>query len=214
MPRRLPPLATSFDEEVSRAEELVRRLEAARVALIKSPDAQNLLNVANLELFYEYAFLRVFLAWEYFLQETFVRFLCGYQHSSGQETIRGGGYYRNLPDAENAVLNGRDYVLWHNPNAVVRRAQRFFATGQHEQVLSSNLMRLEHFAAVRHRIAHSQRHARDQFDVTTMALCAKRYRGSRPGRFLRENNPMTNPPTKWLSIIAQELSGMAKQITP
>ena len=78
-------------------------------------------------------------------------------------------------------------------------------------VIASNLSRLEQFAAIRHRIAHAQEHARIQFDLATMSLAAKRYKGARPGRFLRD---WESPSRRWLDAIADELKYLSVQITP
>lgn len=214
MPRLLPPLAADFDKEVARAINLVERVEKARIALQSDIKNKKLLHYSNIETLHEFAYLRVFLAWEAFLEQTFFRYLCGYRNTVGQETIRNPSYCATLTDAENAVLGERDYVLWHNPQKVVSRAQTFFVRGRHEQVIRSNQARLELFAKVRHRIAHSQRHAKGQFDLASMALCGKRYSGSRPGRFLRDQLPTVSPPRSWLYEISTELVGLAFQIGP
>lgn len=171
-----------------------------------------LMHASKLELLYELAFLRVFIAWENFLEQTFLRFLCGYQHSGGQESLIGAQYCPTLNAAENVVLGGRQYASWHNPNAVVIRSQQIFSKGRHETVLSSNIARLEHFAAIRHRVAHSQAHAKKQFDTATMTLSGRRYPGSRPGKFLRDLSSAHSPPQRWIKVISLELSGLAGQI--
>lgn len=134
------------------------------------------------------------------------------QHSVGQEVMRSNRYYSSLSNAEQAIRQSRSYILWHNPNSVLTRAQTFFSNSRHEIVISSNLTRLEYFANIRHRIAHSQEHAKNQFDLTTMALCGVRYPGSRPGKFLRDQKPASSPTQRWLETISQELSRLAEQI--
>jgi hypothetical protein len=103
------------------------------------------------------------------------------------------------------------YRLWHNPTQIIARCHGFIVNGYHETVVSSNLARLNHFAAIRHRIAHAQSHARAQFDHATMNLAAKRYKGGRPGKFLRD---WESPSRRWLEGIADELKHLANQITP
>ena len=214
MPRNLPPLADDFGKEVARANDLARRLERARVLLAGKADTRHILHVSRLELVYELAYLRIFIAWENFLEQAFFRYLCGYQHSGGREVIWSPQYYGTLADAELALLGHRQYVLWHNPNLVVTRAQQFFDNGRHETVISSNLARLEHLAFIRHRIAHSQEHSKRNFDIATMMFCGKRYPGSRPGRFLRDQDLRTPPPNRWLEIVSDEFLGLAQQICP
>jgi hypothetical protein len=72
---------------------------------------------------------------------------------------------------------------------------------------------LEVFAAVRHRIAHGQEDARRKFDLATMNLCGKRYRGSRAGKFLRDWDTSTAVSLRWLESMATGLEGLSSQIT-
>ena len=64
MPRPLPLLANEFAAEIGKAEQLVRRLEAARIALNSGRTKQPQIGLTSLELIYELAFLRIFLGWE------------------------------------------------------------------------------------------------------------------------------------------------------
>lgn len=186
MPRQMPALASEFSKEVQAAVELARSAEEARTFLSSFSDKRSLLHLSRIELLYELAFLRLFNAWEQFQEEAFIRYLCGYQASHGQDRLVRGTYYPTLSSAKNAVLGNRDYVLWHNPKAVVDRSRKWFVSARHDLVIDSTVGRLEYFAAVRHRIAHAQEHAKKQFDVATTGLIGRRYRGARPGRFLRD----------------------------
>lgn len=124
----------------------------------------------------------------------------------------GRSFETTIASAEATVLGGRDYVLWHNPNTVVNRANRFFASSPIETVLLSNISRLENFAAVRHRITHSQSDARTKFDAATTAIAGKRYGGSRAGSFLRDTDPSTSPSLRWVEQLGNELQSLAMQI--
>ncbi|MBA2704374.1 MAG: DUF262 domain-containing protein [Blastocatellia bacterium] len=119
--------------------------------------------------------------------------------------------YPNLVIAETAVLGSMPFRLWHNPSQIVTRSQGFIVSGLHETIISSNLTRLHQFAAIRHRIAHAQEHARAQFDTATMSLAARRYKGGRPGKFLRD---WESPTRRWLNAISDELKSLSTQITP
>ena len=155
---------------------------------------------------------RVFVEWELFLEETFVRYLCGYQSNHGPCQLLGGQAFRNLGLAEAAMLHGRPFALWHDPSKVIARSQQFFNNGFHETVIASNSARLEHFSAVRHRIVHGQLDARQKFDIATMNLVGRRYLAARPGRFLRDWDHTVNPPRRWLETLGAELALLASQI--
>ena len=210
----MPPLADAFEGGVDRATSLAQAGEQAQIMISGFSAAVNPLHPVRLELLYEMAFLRVFIEWETFLEQSFLRYLCGYRNSVGQQTLIQGTYYRTLTVAKTAVLGGRDYKLWHNPSAVIRRSQQYFRGGLHELVLASSQTRLEWFAAVRHRIAHAQVHARTEFDNATMGINGSRYHGGRAGKFLRDRNTYVIPQARWLDTMSKELVGLARQITP
>ena len=169
-------------------------------------------NLNKTELLYELAFLKLFIEWEKFLEETFLRYLCGYVSTKGQQAIMAGSYYRTLSEAETAMLAGQKYVMWYDPNKVIARAMGFLRGSTHERVLASNSSRLSGLAAIRHRIAHGQADARSRFDQASRMFAGKRYKGSRPGRFLRDRAGIGPRPQRWLDLFANELLGLASQI--
>jgi hypothetical protein len=172
----------------------------------------------RLEALYELAYLRVFAAWEVCLEAVFYRSLRGYASTAGQEALVGGRYYVSVAAAELAVLSGRSYVLWHNPQKVIERCRRFIKSGAgggpcvQESMLSANLSRLEDFSTIRHRIVHDQQDAKRKFDAATLTIAARTYSSSRPGKFLRDWDTSTVPPKRWLEVTILETIGLIKQI--
>lgn len=209
----LSPLVTKFSAQVRSALEVATAGEVALATASTHPQLRAHWHYARVELIYELAYLRIFLGWESFLEDAFTRLLCGYGSSGGQETLNSGlAYHKTIAKAHAAVLGSRPYRLWHNPDDIISRSKLFFVNGRIELVLASNLARVRQMAAVRHRIAHDSSDVRSKFDAATMALCGSRYPGARAGRFLREAVPGANPPRRWLIDIANELSGLARQI--
>ena len=209
----MPNLASRFATAVDNALDLAVAGEQARVLLSNRGIGAQPLSVSKLEMLYEMAYLRIFIHWEIFLEETFLRYACGYASASGTATMLSGVFYPSLAVAQAAVYRGNAYILWHNPSTIITRVKRDLYNGLHEQVISSNQYRLEHFAHIRHRIAHGQEDARRKFDLATMSLSARRYPGARPGRFLRDWDIQTTP-QRWLDVIAAELKSLSVQITP
>jgi len=207
----MPKIAHSYADLTGNAVALVMGIESARSDLSVQA-ARAHLPIPRVELTYELAYLRAFTAWEDFLEQSFIRYLCGYRAGHGQENVTSGSYCSNLSDARNTLYSGAQFLLWHNTQRVVARAQRHFTLSRCETVLSSMQGRLEHYSAVRHRIAHV--HADANFDSATMALAGRRYRGSRPGRFLRDWAPHTVQPTRWLEVILNDYRSLAFQIVP
>lgn len=213
MHRRLPPLAQEFSSRVADALILAEAGEVARAEAAPHSRSRALLHFTRIESLYELAFLKVFVSWEDFLEQTFVRLLCGYLSSSGCEPLRPGEHYRaTLSAAETAILANHPYVLWHNPARVVSRCQRFFSNGQFEAVIASNSTRIEAMAHIRHRIVHSQADALRKCHAATMLFAGVRYRGARAGRFLRDTVPYTQPPMTWLRSLSTELEKLAMQM--
>jgi len=78
MPRLLPPLGVRFAGDVDRALAIAQAGETIRAVAEKGSVAWKELGRGRLEALYEMAYLRLFIAWELFLEESFLRYLCGY----------------------------------------------------------------------------------------------------------------------------------------
>lgn len=209
MPRALPRLDNGFAASAAASLALVQRIEAARVA--GQPGNPNRLSVTDVELAYELAYLRVFTAWEALLEDVFIRLMCGYTRGGMAEVLAGGAApHKTIAIAEAAMLHGNQYVLWHKTAKVVARAQATFVNSNFQQVIQSAQGRLDRLAAIRHRIAHDQHDAAAKFDAASMAIAGKRYRGARPGRFLRDVS--NTPPDRWIDVLTGELESWATQL--
>jgi len=212
MPRLMPELSKRLRSQTDEALQLAEASERVRIILSAQPKTRNVLSTSQVRLTYEMAYLRIFASWEAFLEDSFIRYLCGYSNSTGQQSIVSGSYFRSLLDARRALLGQQTFVLWHNPKKVAERGKKFFRQGVHETTLMSSLSRLEWFASVRHRIAHNHDDAKRHFDSACMALCGRRFPGGRPGSFLRDTTVLGNARTRWLAIISDELCDLADQI--
>lgn len=211
MTRSLPRYDLEFTEQIQASLALVGRLEVsmlqARAAHIEG------LKLADVELAYELAYLRMFLAWERFLETSLTRLICGYRCSHGSEPLKPNSFYfKKIADAEAAMLGGRDYLLWHDPNKVITRAAKWLLNSRYALILQSAQTELTYYAAIRHRIAHDQDDSKTKFDLASMALTARRYKGARPGRLLRDWQSGSNPPQRWLSVLGDNLASYASQI--
>lgn len=208
MPRYLPLMADKLNGNFGVLSSFLRRLEVNH-ANIQVPHSR--ITLSGLELAYELAYLKTFLLWEVFQEEIFLRLLCGTHSNGGGEPRLGGQpYFRTIDAARLAVLDGRDYRLWHNPRGVIAISDRFFTQASYfRQVILVNSVKLNYYAAVRHRIAHAQDHAEAAFDVATMALAGRRYPASSAGRFLRDTTPGHG--NRWIETIAEDLVDIARQ---
>ena len=165
MPRSMPAFASAFRHSVVNSFELA---EAGEIAALSSASAE--WPATRVQQLYELAFLRIFIEWEVFLEQTVVRYLCGYRSIHGQYAPTSGRHCASISAAEGLIFGSNGFALWHNPIRVVSRSQQHLTLCTHEIIIRSNISRLEHFSAVRHRLAHGQADAKKKFDAATMIL--------------------------------------------
>lgn len=215
MPRTMPNLVAGLSQKIDQAVDLAGKIEAARLILPKAA-RHSMLHHERLEIVYEMAFFRIYLAWEEFLEQTFVRYLAGYTSSVYTPQLVGAAP-ASLQAAWAQYLGGQNYKLWHDPARVVQRAQGFLVNSPHETVVNSALSDLKHYAAIRHRIAHAQDHARAEFDSACVSLIGHHVRASKAGKLLRQapsssSGVSVSPGDRWLHKIADDYKALATQI--
>ncbi len=211
----MPGLAREYHSAVAAALGIARAGDIIRDLSKPGSRTYRELSVARLDALYEMAYLRIFVGWEYFVEASFLRMMCGYHSPIWTPGFPSGkARLTTLGGAQIALYKGRRYLLWHNPKDIRDRGREWFSAGPHELVAVSSFSRLEWFAAVRHRIAHGSDDARRQLDNATINLCGRRFRGSSAGRFLRTWDESTTPRRRWLSTMGDELASLAAQIAP
>jgi hypothetical protein len=216
MPRQMPRFDLELAAQAQSAIAIARAGEIAHASGGRSVRKE--WTTTRLEALYELAYLRVFAAWEMYMEAVFLRSLCGYESTAGQEQLHAGTYHSTLAAAEAAVLGGRHYLLWQNPQQVIDRCQQFFKSGAgypclQETIVTSSFTDLTHLASTRHRIVHThQNDAKSKFDAATMHIAGRTYSLSRPGKFLRDSNTSIAPHRSWLEITTQNLTAMIRQI--
>lgn len=211
----MPHFDTALLDQAQTALSIVGAGETSHVSADKAIRKE--WRIDRLEALYELAYLRIFAAWETYLEQIFYRSLCGYSSALGQEKLIKGSYYPSVAAAEAAILGRKTYMLWHNPQHVIDRCKGNFKSGAgcpcaQETVITSNFTRLSHFAVTRHRIVHNQYDAKVKFDAATQHLVGRIYRSSRPGKFLRDWNTTKAPPQRWLDVIVRELGSLLAQM--
>jgi hypothetical protein len=168
---------------------------------------------------YEAAYLLAFSAWESFLEQAFLRFMCGYRNAHGTQSSTGTWVKASsLADAYTKlrVLSPRNpqYLLWHGPALVINRSRLCFVNGAHEMVIASAQTDIEDFAAVRHHVAHRSEDTEKKFQNAALRLSGSTVLGGRAGRFLRARttDPVTGDDVSWLERICVDLQRYASQI--
>jgi hypothetical protein len=163
----------------------------------------------------ETAFLRAFLGWEAFLEESFVLYLSGKKPPRG----RGPSRYTFPPTIEKArewvVPEGHHFARWNLAADVASRAERHFKSGgPFASVLRSNQNILEDARVIRNAIAHDSASAYDRFErVVRTALTTVPPRLT-VGGFLNTVVPRSNPPISYLEFYIGKIHFAAQQIVP
>ena len=208
----MPALATKLGETIDSAIGLSRTGESIRNNPVY-PGIRRELTSARMELLYEMSYLRLFSAWEGFVEETLLRMLCDYRSRLYTPSFQPGiTRFTDLAAARASLFRGRPYLLWYDPDDIQKRCRHYLTGSPQESVATSNKARLQWFAAIRHGIAHNAPDAMGKVDTASMALAGRRFPGSRPGKLLAAPDPSTN--LRFLYSIAAEFRNLSLQIAP
>jgi hypothetical protein len=130
------------------------------------------------------ALLRINLAWESLLEDTFVRYMCGAVSPSGYKPILLGARRRSIGSATALVLGGSRYVSWSRAATVQRASVHFDSGDPYATALAGARATLEDMATVRNRIAHASDYAAAEFAAVVRRRVGYVPRGMTTGRFL------------------------------
>lgn len=177
------------------------------------PGSPLLLTTMRRDSLIELAFLRGFLAWESFLEESFVLYLLGKNAPRGRPPRRFA-----MPPTRSAaqlfVAEGREHTKWDVASAS-NRAERFFAGGRpFAGPLRSNQSHLSDAGTIRNAVAHKTPRAREKFEALV-----RRELGALPpnmtvGGFLNTTKPSSIPLLSYLEFYLDRTEFIAKQIVP
>jgi hypothetical protein len=177
------------------------------------PGATPHISTARRDAIIELAFLQAFLAWESFLEESFIL------HMLGKLPRRGRPPHRYvLPPSRKAALDltaeGRDYAKWEGASEVASRATRFFRDGRpYTAPLRARQNTLDAARMLRNAVAHRSEKAQTTFET----LARNQLGGALPpaltvGGFLNTIKPGSAPPESFLEYYLGVLQDAAEQI--
>jgi hypothetical protein len=98
-------------------------------AFTQDSSGKYILTVAEQSFVVDAAFLRIFIAWESFLEDVFVGYLMGYPSSGGRVAKRCANPL-SKGHAHELLIGTQKYVDWANPEIVRKLAQLFFDKGE------------------------------------------------------------------------------------
>ena len=162
----------------------------------------------------ELSFFRAFLAWESFLEESFILYMLGQNPPKGRAPHR-FTIPPNQKSAEEWVIpEGRSYANW-DAMPVSTRAQRFFRDGRpFTNALRKRLTLLYESKIIRNAIAHESRSAHDKFEKLVREKLGTLPVNLTVGSFLGTTIPGLTPPLSFLEFYLDKIEIVAKQIVP
>ena len=161
----------------------------------------------------ELAFLRSFLAWERFLEESFLLYLLGKRPPFGRTPRR----FAMPPDgraARDFILEGREYAKW-DESSTTTRAKRFFRAGQpFAGAIESRRHLLKEARTIRNAIAHESLSARDKFEQLVRGKLGILPPGTTIGGFLVTQVPRRTPPMLFFEFYLDGIRSVVGEIIP
>lgn len=197
------PVLASFQEDV-------RKCGALLVAVRSSG-----FPFFQVELFAELSFLRMYVSWETFLEESFSRFLCGARGVSGSRPIS-CARPRSIDHAKNLLIGlergaGGRFADWSRRDTVVSRAELFFRDGvPFAGPLKAIARDLDDMRSIRDCIAHRSRPAKEALAKLVLRRTGAAHKYS-PGRFLLKT--AIGSPDTYLDSFSHTLALTASQIS-
>jgi hypothetical protein len=205
---KLSLVLADLEAELDGAKKLASALNHAR-GIKRGPftESQYLLVV-------ELAYLRGFLAWESFLEQTFLLYMVGKNAPSGFAPKR----YVFAPSRQHArdfSKGDQRYPDWTAADRVVARANRFFKHGEpYAYVLSNTQGDLKDMKAIRNAIAHQSQETNDSFRTVVRKAIGFYPKDTTVGEFLDMNRPNTTPSITIMEHYFTVLVHAAREIVP
>ena len=212
-PRRLPTVLADFARGLQECRQLAA--DAHLWSLPGPTPGRPLISQKRRDQLAEMAFLRAFMAWECFVEESFILYLIGQLPPRGRPPKR----YAFPPNHRTAmdwvVPESRPYARWTNAAEVSGRAERFFEAGRpFSPVLRRNLNTLEEVRIIRNAVAHSSLTTREKFERLVRTKLGTLPPRLNVGGFLGTTAPGSVPPTSFLEQYLAKIDLAAQQIIP
>jgi hypothetical protein len=162
----------------------------------------------------ELAFMKAFLTWEGFLEESFILYLLGKKSPTGYKPVR-HALPTNRQHAVELLASDTRHTDWTAADRVVKRATRFFKGGHpFVNVIHPQIHLLDNLKTIRNALSHESEEAADKFETFVRNELTYFPPGMLPGTFLVALKPHHSPPTTYLQFYAENFRSMAEAIIP
>jgi hypothetical protein len=209
----LKTVLTELDTRLNKTEQLAASAE--QWVLMRSTSGIPKFSMQHRDIVAETAYFRAFLAWETFLEESYILYLLG------KKPPKGSRLHGKIPSptravAELIVAEGRSYAEWTKVDTIIERAKRHFRDSRpYFLALASNRTKIEEMNVIRNAIAHSSAFSKEKFK----SLARSKLLGTYPpnlsiGGFLATTIPGSSPPQSFLEKYIDDIRLVADQIVP
>ena len=160
----------------------------------------------------EAAFLQVFMAWEVFLEDSLLGFMCG-RLTCDAKLVAARMIGQSEEDVRVALYQERPYLEWSDPERTIERLERLLVQpSRPAAALRAGLVQLRQMRTVRNFIAHASVQARQKFFGLLQSEFGGKRRLSRAGLLLIESHPQDATVTYFLYYV-QTLQALVAKIT-
>ncbi len=205
---KLSLVLEDFEAETKRAVRLTQSLNYARGV------RRGRFTQTQYEMVVELAYLRGYLAWESFLEQSFLLYMLGKSAPSGFLPQR-YALPMNRQHAWEIAKGDQRYPDWTAADKVVARANRFMKDGEpFALALRSMQSDLQDMKTIRNSIAHQSQETNDPFRLVVRKVLGYYPAGMTVGGFLDTPHPVTAPQITLLEHYLALLLQTARLITP
>lgn len=154
----------------------------------------NSIHVRDTEEITGLALLKLTLAWESFVEDSFLRYLCGAKSAANKAPLLLVAKEPTLNAAFKTLSGGNRYLAWQADTTIKRANKYFDAGGPYATAVNGAKSDLDDMTEVRNRIAHRSEHSVKSFQDVVRAHLGYVPAGMTPGRFLLRTLPGPGKP--------------------
>ena len=195
----------SFNYQITKSFSLIKSMEGVGSTKINSK-----LQIKQAEFYeiVELSFIKIFIAWEQFLEAIFIRHLV----SRGNSRVKSYINAKSLNHAYQIVKENRPYPDWTNRDTVLRKANLFLKNGEpYKTTLNSISSDLEDIKTIRNSIVHMSNNSQEKLKSLIRSSLSMSPSGISAGKFLL--NIKNKPGENYIEHYSNILISAAKDIS-
>jgi hypothetical protein len=213
---KLSTTLKTLEQRLGQAERLAIAADRWSAAAARFPSGVPKFTLRRRDAIIEMAFFRAFLAWEAFLEESFVLYLLGKSPPRGRppRCIVEPKATRKLIQ-QMLIPEGRKYIRWSNAGDVAARAKRFFHDGwPYATYLTAHQNKLQDIEGIRNAIAHTSGYSKERFERLVRRELTALPTRSTIGEFLRTIVPGSPLPESFFERYLGYFRFISSEIVP